>query len=321
MKMLLRCLALAIFLCPPRALSSPIPVDGTAAVVNKSFITMSEVILTMQPVQRMLSSRYSGAELGRELEAAYERTLDSLIERRLILDEYESQRELVIPDRLVDMQVDEILHTRFGGNRLELMKTLEAEGLTMKEWRDEIRNRLIVSFMRGRAASINLAISPRSVREEYATSIARYEVPAQVELRMIIIHRGGTEQEVAVRRLKAEDVRRRLAAGEDFGELAVQVSEGTQAAEGGYWGWVDPASRRAELADVLKELEPGEISEVVEAGNSFYIMKVEARKHPSVIPFDEVQENIQDELASAQSQQAYEEWIEHLRQQAYIRKF
>lgn len=304
-----------------RASASPIPVDGTAAVVNGTVITIREVLTAMQPVQRLLSQKHSGDELNRELEQAYEKTLDSLIERQLILDEFKNQKKFTIPDNIIDIRIDEILHTEFDNDRAKLMKALEADGMSMEDWREEIRNRMIVSLMRSQALEGSDVVSPQAVRSTYQQTIAEFTTPDQVELRMIVIQKGDTEQETAVKSRQAQEVRNKLLAGEDFAKLAKQVSEGTKSEEGGYWGWIEPSSRRAELAAVLAALKPGEISEVIEAGDSFYIMKVEARKHASVVPFEEAQEKIRSELAKEQSQQAYDAWIKRLKEKAYIRKY
>ncbi len=321
MRNLLTSSLVAICLCSAAHGAEPIPIDGTAAVVNEKAISMTQVMLAMQPVHRLLVQKHSGEELTRELEAAYERTLNSLIERRLILDEYKAQQKFVIPDNMVDMQIDEILHTKFDNNRAKLMKTLEADGISMDDWRREMKERMIVSFMRNQALDTGVTVSPQAVRDAYEQNIAKYSTPSQVELRMIVINKGNTEQAMAVKNKQAGDVRKRLLAGENFDELAKQVSEGTKAAAGGYWGWIEPDSRRAELAAVLKTLDPGKVSEIIEAGDVYYILKIEARKHASVTPFEEVQESIREDLRKKETQRAYDSWIERLKKKAYIKKF
>lgn len=316
-----RWLLLASCLCPLRAAATAVPVDGTAAVVNDNVITMTQVLQAMQPVQRQLSQNYTGQKLSQEIEAAYEKTLDSLIERQLILDTYKNQDKFVIPDIVVNMQIDELIHTKFHNNRAELIKALETDGISMEEWRIEIKNRMIVTFMRNQAVDTKMMISPQAVRDAYDKSIDKYQIPAQVELRMIVIHRGNTEQELDLKRQQAEVVRKRLLDGEDFDGLARQVSEGGKSSEGGYWGWIEPGSRRAELAEVLSVLNPGEISEVIEANEDLYILKIEARKNASVVPFEEVRQSIQTELETEQGQRAYEAWIERLKQKSYIKKY
>ncbi|MFC1461257.1 peptidylprolyl isomerase [Verrucomicrobiota bacterium] len=322
MNTLTRWLVLASCLCCPlRVLSTAIPVDGTTAVVNGHVVTMTEVLQVMQPVQRHLSQKYSGKELSRKLEEAYERTLNSLIDRQVILDTYNNQEEFLIPDTVVTMQIDELIHTKFHNNRAEFIKALESDGMSLEEWRTEIKNRMIVAFMRKQAVESKVSVSPQAVRDIYKKSIDKYQAPAQVELRMIVIHRGSTDQEITLKSKQASDVRKRLVAGEDFGDLARQVSEGVKASVGGYWGWIEPGSRRAELAEVLSGLNPGEISEITEASEDLYILKVEARKNASVTPFEDVRKSIQTELEQEEGQRLYEAWIARLKKKSYIKKY
>jgi len=311
---------LVLFL-PACVLGASIPVDGSAAVVNDKVITVTKVLRTMQPVVEQLRQNYHDEELSRKMEDAYEKTLDSLIERELILDLYRQQKEFTIPDTVVDNQIDELIHTKFDNNRTAFMNALESDDITIDEWRKVMKNRLIISFMRNKAVDSNVMVSPQAVRKAYEKAIDKYRVPKQVELRMIAIHRGNTEEEVALKKKQAEEVRKRLLSGEEFDTLAKEVSEGSKASKGGYWGWAEPNSRRQELAEVLETLNPGEISEVIEAGEELYILKIGGRKNATVIPFEDVQESIQNELQQKETQRLYKAWIDRLKKKSYIKKF
>lgn len=311
---------LVLFL-PACVLGASIPVDGSAAVVNDKVITMTKVLRTMQPVVEQLRQNYHDEELSRKMEDAYEKTLDSLIERELILDLYRQQKEFTIPDSVVDNQIDELIHTKFDNNRTAFMNALESDDITIDEWRKVMKNRLIISFMRNKAVDSNVMVSPQAVRKAYEKAIDKYSVPKQVELRMIVIHRGNTEEEVALKKKQAEEVRKQLLSGEEFDALAKEVSEGSKASEGGYWGWAEPDSRRRELAEVLETLNPGEISKVIEAGEELYILKIGGRKNATVIPFEDVQKSIRNDLRQKETQRLYKAWIDRLKKKSYIKKF
>ncbi len=60
-------------------------------------------------------------------------------------------------------------------------------------------------------------------------------------------------------RHRAEQLGRRLAVGEPFIELAREYSTDPSAAEGGDLGWVTPEMLEPALADVLRNLSPGDI--------------------------------------------------------------
>jgi len=312
---------LVLPLLPLAAAGKTIPVDGYAALVNNKVITVSDVTKAMEPVEKQLRETYFDDTLPDKLETAYENTLNSLIERELILVYFASQKQFSLPDSVIDSRIDEIVRNKFNNNRAELRKVLDQEGLTFDEWRANYKNSFIVALLREKEVDSKVVIAPQAVREAYEKASDTYKVPEQMEVRAIVINRAGTEEEAALKLKQAEDIRKRLLSGESFEELAKQVSEDQKAAAGGYWGWVDPDSRRAELAAVIKKLSVGELSAVVPAGDELYILKVEGRKNASVVPFETVQESIRNELYKKELRRLYNAWIERLKQNVYIKKF
>lgn len=297
-----------------------IPVDGYAAVVNGRVILVSDVHIQMQPVVRQMKEAFSGAELEARLEAAYTNALEHLIERELIISDFYA-KGASIPDNIVESRIEEIIRNRFNGNRAELLKALEADGMTWDEWREDIRNQFIISVQREREVESRIHITPSEMREAYEQNIEKYRIPEQVDLRMIVISRGKTEEEKAVKRKQVEEIRRRLLAGEDFGELARAVSEGVKADAGGHHGWIDPATRREELRRAIAALAPGEISEIIETEEDFFIIKIDGRKNAGLTPFEKAGPEIREKLHAEKAQRLYDEWVSRLKEKAYIKKF
>lgn len=300
--------------------SNRIPMDGYAATVNGRVINVRETLNAMQPLERRLQQSFKGEDLAVRVEEAFTNTLEALIERELIVDAFHRMQG-TIPDNVVQNRMNEIERTRFNGSRANLLKALEAEALTMDEWRESLRETMIVAFMRNREVEDKVMVSPQAVRDAYELNIENYRLPPQVELRMIALNRGQTEEEQAVKMKHADEIRRRLLDGHDFADMARRMSEGAKADVGGYWGWIDPDSRRQELAEAIRALEPGSISPIVTAGEMLYIIKVEGRRAAAQLPFEEVQDKIYDELRRNQSIQLYNAWIQRLKNNAYIRRF
>lgn len=323
MKILFYCLLIS--LSPVRLLlvagGDSIPVDGYAAIVNDKVITVSDVLKAMEPVERQLRETYFDDTLANKLGAAYKNTLDSLIERELILSCFAGQKQFSLPDSVVDSRIDEIVRNKFNNNRAELRKVLDREGLTFEEWRNNYKNSLIVALLREKEVDSKVVVSPRAIREAYEKAGDKYRVPEQLEVRAIVINRGGTDEEASLKLKQADGIRQRLVSGESFEQLAKQVSEDQKAVSGGYWGWIDPDTRRAEIAAALKLLSVGDISAVIPVGDELYIFKVEGRKNASVVPFETVQEPIRNELHKKEMRRLYDAWIERLKQNAYIKKF
>jgi parvulin-like peptidyl-prolyl isomerase len=80
-------------------------------------------------------------------------------------------------------------------------------------------------------------------------------------------------------RSKAEEVLKRVRAGEDFAKLAQEFSSDPGSKEkGGDLGWFGPGKMVPEFDKAAFALKPGEISDIVETKFGFHIIKLEERK-------------------------------------------
>lgn len=311
-------LAVAALAAATAAPARTMPVDGYAAYVNNRVITVGEILAIIQPIRAQLAETYSGKELEEKMAEAYQEGLDALIERALILEEFTAM-EGNIPDRAVDDQINVMINDRFKNDRAAFLEALAEDRMTMDDWREETKNRLIVNLMRRREVIDRVVITPRAIRDVYESRAAEYQVPEQIRLSMIVLHKGTTADDQAVKKKEAARIREKLLAGGNFAELAKASSEGYKAAEGGDQGWMDPKTLRKELAAAVASLEPGRISDVIETDDDFYILKVEAKKNASVIPFDDVRNQVEAELRKAEEVRMYKAWIERLKRKFYVK--
>jgi parvulin-like peptidyl-prolyl isomerase len=303
---------------PAAAMARSQPVDGFAALVNDRVVTVGDVLTIIQPVRAQLAETYDGKALETKMKEAYTEGLDVLIERALILEEFTAMGGN-LPDRAVDDQINVLINERFKNDRTAFLEALAEDRMTLDDWREETKNRLIVNLMRRREVVDRVIIAPRAVRDLYESRSTQYQVPEQIQLSMIVLHKGTSPDDQAVKKNEAAQIREKLLAGGNFAELAKSSSEGYKAAEGGDQGWMDPRTLRKELAAAVSALEPGRISEVIEAGDDYYILKVEAKKNASIIPFDEVRTQIEDELRKSEELKMYKAWIERLKRKFYVK--
>jgi peptidyl-prolyl cis-trans isomerase SurA len=295
-----------------------VQLDGVCAYVDDEVITMGDVRETLDPLVAKLRQVYRGPELETQLRKAYPKALDDLIERRLILKAFAKTGQ-TIPDRVVERRINEMVFERFDNDRTVLMDALRREQQSYDEWRNQVREHIIITAMRKMILDQKVVISPVAIREVYDAQPDRYRIPGQIHLVLIRINAGANETEKPVRRELAESTRRRAAEGADFAALARQVSEDGKAAEGGDWGWMTPDELRSELAAAVRDLPGGALSPLIEVESDFYILKVLERREATVVPFSEAQVDIERELRRKESARQYEAWIARQKREFNVR--
>ncbi|MGD0060234.1 MAG: peptidyl-prolyl cis-trans isomerase [Verrucomicrobiia bacterium] len=164
-------------------------IDGVVAIVNSNVITYSQVMELVQPVDRELRRNFSGQELDDQRRKAQEDALNTLIEHALIVQEFDA-KGYKIPETYVEGQINNRIATEFGGNRAAFIKTLEAENLTLSQFRDQERERIIIEVMRDQRARKTMVVSPYKIAQYYQDHIDQFKVGDQVKLRMIYVKRG-----------------------------------------------------------------------------------------------------------------------------------
>jgi peptidyl-prolyl cis-trans isomerase SurA len=296
-----------------------IPIDGLAATVNHRVITVGEVMSALRPIERQLRLRYSGPELRVQWQDAYDRILQALIDQALILEAWE-ERETPIPDQFVEDRILTLIAEQFGGDRGALLEALQRQGLTMDEWREQIRDNIAIESLRAEIVAPYVMVSPRQVRDAYEARIEEFEQPGLTQARIITIPRRG-EQAVEEPRVLAEQVLAEAREGADFAELARTYSTDRYAADGGLRGEVQPDDFRAELATPLMELPPGTISEVIETPENFFIVLVDSRSEAGVTPFDEVRDQLTTEVRAEEEDRIYRAWMNRLRNRHHVQRY
>ncbi len=297
-------------------------VDGIAAVVNGEVITFSQVREVVAARERVLSSMFSGRELIEKIQDARKSVLQDLIDRQLIIQEFQA-RELQIPDRMLDQHIDDLVMEQFGGDLEAFLKTLQAQGFTISRFRDMEREKIIVQAMRQQNVRRNVLISPRRIEQYYSEHRSDFSTPEQVKLRLIKINKESGEEgaEDQTQKAIADEIRDKLASGADFERMAQMYSDDSTRDVGGDWGWIERDTLTEKLTSEIFKLRAGEISQVIELGDFYYILMVEARKSSSTRPLTEVRSEIESKLLQEERLAKQEEWMETLRDKAFIKMF
>ncbi len=298
-------------------------VDGVAALVNNDVITFSQVRDLVGPRERSLRNNYTGEELVKKVRDARQGALNDLIDRQLILQEFK-KKEFAIPSHMIDERIDTIIREDFGGDRQAFVRTLQAQGYTMTKFREAERDKVIVQAMRYQNASPDFIVSPGKIDQLYVNQKPEYTTPEQIHLWMISIDKGSmvAKGEKDPQKDMAREIRDKLVnKGAKFEEMARLYSQDSSRQAGGDWGWVDRKTLNETLTNSAFRLDANKISDVLDQGNSYYILKVTEKKPAYTKPIGEVRPELEKKLFSDERARKQDQWIAGLRAKAFIKTF
>jgi len=293
--------------------------DGVKAIVNNSVITYEQVVEFTAPALEGLRRQYTAQPdvFQQKLAEALDNSLEILVERQLILHEFETKYTR-LPDSVVDEIVQDQIREQFG-DRVTAMKSLQAQGMTYEQFRQDIRDRYIESQLRNLNISRQIVISPYKVETYYLAHQDDFKVEDEIKLRMIVLNKASADDTNTVRR--TGEILSQIKEGATFQDMAATYSQGSQQKQGGDWGWVERSVLRPELATVAFSLKPGQVSDVIETPEACYLMLVEQTRPTHVRPLTEVRDDIEKNLRTQEQARIQKQWIESLKKKTFIRYF
>ena len=205
--------------------------DGIVAVVGDDVILESELASREQQLRRTLRDR--GTQLP-PADIFREQVLNRLIDRELQLQWAER-----VGMSISDDQLNQAISSVAQNNNMsleELPKALAAEGLSYPEFREQMREDILLQQVREQAVSRSVSVLPQEV-DEYLKKAAKSGGEQEFQIAHILISVSGqaSPYEVESARQRINKLRERILQGEiSFGEAAVAYSDGQLAHPGRY---------------------------------------------------------------------------------------
>ena len=197
----------------------------------------------------------------------------------------------------------------------------QSEGFTQESYREHVKRMIAAKkYLDDIRLGVD-AVSDEELEQYYRDNEYRLTFPEQVRVRHILLTwkpMGTTDDRGAIRK-QMEPILERARAGEDFAELAGELSDDyATKRSGGDTGLF----KRGEMAPAFEAaafaLEPGEISDPVETPFGVHILKLEERREAYLLPLDEIREDLRDHVREERMETAVEAEIERLRTEGEV---
>jgi peptidyl-prolyl cis-trans isomerase SurA len=234
-------------------------------------------------------------------------------------------RELgyVLGDEQFKNIVDSIKKENKIENEEQFQTALKQEGLTMAELRKSLERQMLITRVQQNEVMGKIAVTEAEAQAFYDAHKQDFTTPSAVTLREILIEVPVTEKGINAAqdeeaKAKAEDIRKRLAAGEPFARIAGDLSDAPSKANGGLIGPINRDDLAPALQKVIDALKPGEITEVIRTQRGHQILKLDSRTEVKIKPFDEARDEISERVAEEKRRGELQKYLEKLRKQATI---
>jgi len=280
-------------------------VDKIVASVDGEPITMHEVRAFAESAGRPIPP---GDPTGNQ---TFKEGLKGMIAQKLLAVEV-SKYDDKIDEGQIDRYIAEVEQERNVSDD-QLKQSLMQNGVSWDDFRKQAKVELAKAMMLNEELRQHVTIQPEEIqayydahRDEFTVKQEKFQL-AQI---LIAVAPNAPPAEVAAAKAKADEAHKKAAAGEDFAELAKRYSDDESKAQGGELGVFGPDDIMDEILAAIKNLQPGQVSEVVRSKHGFHIVKVEQHAVPGVKPLPVVKEDIRNHLVDQQTRGRLESWVE-----------
>jgi peptidyl-prolyl cis-trans isomerase SurA len=250
-------------------------IDRVVAVVNSDVITLRELERRAEIVASQL--RRQGVELPpRDV------LLRQLLER-MIIDRAQAQMARDFGLRVDGQQLERAVAGFAQENGLtvaQLRQRIEGSGESYDQFREELRQEILLSRLREREVDSKVQVSEADVDAFIAAQALQPSVAAEYLVAQILLRipEGATPEQIERQRLRGEEIRKQLGAGENFARLAAAFSDAPDALSGGLLGW-RTADRLPELfAQAVQPMGKSEVSGLLRSPAGFHLLMLVDRR-------------------------------------------
>ena len=285
----LSALVLLLAAAAPARAQIPAPAPGGAELVDRVVAVVGDTALLLSDLQTAIQQQQAAGRPIPEDPIQREAFLNEILEERInTLLLIEAARDAgMSPDEArvneaVDAQIARIVRN-FGGSQQRLEAALEADGMTMTQYRevlrqqfmdDELLQTYMQSRMRGRARPV---IDEDEIRAEFE---ARREAlgmrPVTISFRQVVVRPEPSDSADAAARQQAQEVYQELQDGGDWDVLARRFSDDPGSREvGGDLGWVRQGDGLVQDFERMAfSIRPGMISPVFRSDFGYHVLQV-----------------------------------------------
>jgi parvulin-like peptidyl-prolyl isomerase len=281
--------------------------DAILAVVNDEVITVKDLKEYMKNIYAQLRIEGRSPQEINEVMTQYEnKGIDQLIEDRLILSAAD-KAGITIRNKAVDERIDDIKKKYPSTDAF--LASINKEGLTISDIRKKIGDQIKGQGIVNTEVRSKIYVNPQEVTDYFTAHHQEYSTKARVYIQTVFIKSDFGKEEA---RVKIDRALEEAKAGRNFKELNQKYSDLPSVGE------IALDQLRPEFRQRIDRMSMGDISDVIEVPEGFYLIKLSGRTDAAAAPLLDVKGEIYQQLYENKFRDRFKSWIEGLRKKAYV---
>ena len=270
MKFIIRALLLGAVLSF-NSIAQEVMLDRVAVIVDQGVVLESEVQALISDVKRNAQANNQSLPSDRALRT-------QAIER-LIIKSLQLQMAERMGIQISDPQLEQTISNIAANQNVTLetlRRQLEIEGIAYEDYREDIREEVIMGEVRRANVRRRVYITEQEINTLLDLMEQQCAEQAEYNLGHILIGLPSdpTDEDIAAARDRADKVISLLESGSDFKKIAIASSSGNEALEGGEMGWLNINAMPTLFAEAIQGKEKDALVGPIRSGAGFHILKV-----------------------------------------------
>lgn len=246
-----------------------VELDSIVAVVNNDVITASELEKRTTLFKKQLQDKSASLPP------------DSVLQRqildRLVLEQLQLQLAKRSSIRVDDEQLNQVINNIARENKLTLeqfREVLARDGVAFADFREQIRNELIMTQLRRSRVDNSISVSEQEVDNQLSRMGNTQATEYRLSQILVALPESATADAIELAQKKAAALLEKLRDGAEFTQLAMSSSDAEQALQGGDLGWLKQGQLPTFAADTVPDMKPGDLAGPLRSSSGFHIIKL-----------------------------------------------
>ncbi len=270
---------IGLLLCALMSLASHageiVPLDNIVAIVNDDVITQLELKSEFRQVVNNLKKKQAKLPpaniLGKQV-------LERMILERIQLD-LAHKTGIKVDDTTLSRAINSIA-AQNGMSINQFRENISREGIDFRRFKDEVKTQILLKRLIQRNVVNKVKVSDQEI-DNFLFNIEKQggiEHAYHLKHILVAVPEASSPKVIKKAEQKAKGLVKDLRSGSDFSSIALAVSDGQNALEGGDLGWRKAGELPSLFFDTVRTLKVGEISNPIRSPSGFHIITIVEEK-------------------------------------------